>query len=121
MVICKNCGVELEPDLVVCPLCGTPQISAAAEEKKTEMNRAGFSRPTDFDARQLSRPQRKAVWELISIILILLVLATSIINYIINKKISWSEYPVAVYDHLFLCILLCFPEQKKRNTTAHCF
>ncbi len=58
MIICKNCGVELE----------------------------------------------QAVWELVTIIVVLLIIATSVINYIITKEISWSEYPLALYLMVFAYI-----------------
>ena len=98
MIICKNCGVELEPDMDVCPLCETPvNMDAPVKEgaKATNKN-SSRKKATHFDKRDMSRPQRKAVWELVSIILILLIVATGLINLIINKEISWSEYPIAV-------------------------
>ena len=98
MTICKNCGVELEPDMDVCPLCETPvnQKSPVKEGARAAINKPGGNTATHFEKRNMSSPQRKAVWELVSIILILLMVATSLINFIINKEISWSEYPVAV-------------------------
>lgn len=98
MIICKNCGVELEPDMEVCPLCDTPiyQETPVREGAKAAKKNPGLNAATNFQRRDMSSPQRKAVWELVSIILILLMVGTSLINFIINKEISWSEYPVAV-------------------------
>lgn len=86
----------------VCPLCeeavmaGATAKEKSAKEKRPDYKKAGKSRQSRFETSQMSRPQRKATWELVSIIIILLILATTLINYIINKEISWSEYPVAV-------------------------
>ena len=98
MVICNNCGVELEPDMDVCPLCETPikKEAPVKEGAKAANKTPGRKKATQFEKRDMSRPQRKAVWELVSIVLILLIVATGLINFIINKEISWSEYPVAV-------------------------
>lgn len=96
MINCKHCGVELEPDMDVCPLCKqpvSPNKSTDKPGKKYEPQQKGT---TDFETRVMSKNQRKSVWELVSIILVLLVLTTSVINLIISKDISWSEYPVAV-------------------------
>lgn len=97
MIICNNCGVELEPDMEVCPLCETPvNQEVPVEGAGALQKRSAQKKTTYFETRNMSSPQRKAVWELVSIILILLIVATSLINYIINQEISWSEYPVAV-------------------------
>lgn len=97
MILCKNCGVELEPDMKICPLCEEPVVPGTyTKENKLKKEKGGVKTYRDFETRTLSKPQRKAVWELISIILILLVIATGLINYIINRQISWSEYPIAI-------------------------
>ena len=44
----------------------------------------------------MSAPQKKFTWEIVSLILLSAIVATFVINYIINKEISWSEYPVAI-------------------------
>ncbi|WP_224994775.1 DUF6320 domain-containing protein [Cesiribacter sp. SM1] len=68
----------------------------------------------------MSRPQRKAVWELVSIILILLITATSLINYIINKAISWSEYPVVVCLVIFSYVSSFAFLNRKREVQLLC-
>ena len=95
MVTCKNCGVELEPDMEICPLCRQP-VKPGTTTSGVKGETRPLSKPADFEARTMSSSQRKAVWELVSIILILLVIVTSLLNYLINKTISWSEYPVAI-------------------------
>lgn len=87
MNICKNCGVELEPDIDFCPLCMEP-VSENISSYKT------VSKPVLEPADK--RLHRKAIWELVSIIFLLIIFVTSFLNYFLNKEISWSEYPVAL-------------------------
>ncbi len=122
MTICKNCGVELDPDLEACPLCKAPinqevPVKEGAKEanKKTGRNTAAY-----IEKRGMSKPQRKAVWELVSIILILLIVATSLINFIINNEISWSEYPVAVCLVIFSYVTSFAFLNKRRENQLLC-
>ena len=102
MNICTNCGVELEPDIKVCPLCEEPVTSGPSNDKnRVKAGNEELTRKNHFEARRMSQLQRKATWELVSIILIQLVITTSLINFIINREISWSEYPVAVFLVIF--------------------
>lgn len=90
MIICKNCGVELEPDMKFCPLCEEPAINGFKERIAEEK----FYK--ESGQKTMSQPQRKATWEMVFFILILITIITSLLNYILNKEISWSQYPVAV-------------------------
>ncbi|MFC4870745.1 DUF6320 domain-containing protein [Negadavirga shengliensis] len=111
----------LEPDMKVCPLCETPLgVGRAADKDVSDNERDHFSRRARFDDRRMSSPQRKATWELVSIILILLVITTSLINYIINREISWSEYPVAVFLIIFSYVSSFAFLDKKREIQVFC-
>jgi hypothetical protein len=89
MKYCNNCGVILEDDMQICPLCGN--------EAGTGDSRKIVERP----AATLTRQQKKLVWEIVSLVLISSIVAALLINLIINKTISWSEYPVAVCLTIF--------------------
>lgn len=104
MIICKNCGVELDPEMNECPLCERPIYGNENEPAQNRKNESKFSY---FDTRRMNQPQRKATWELVSVILILIIIITSIINFVVNGEISWSEYPVATSLVLFSYIT-CF-------------
>jgi len=106
MVICNNCGVELEPEMKVCPLCEQPVNSNVADKK----NKSGPD-----ETRLMSQPQRKATWEVVSVIVILTMIATSVINVIINKEFSWAEYPVAICLILFSYISVFAFLNKRRE------
>ncbi|QEH41653.1 DUF6320 domain-containing protein [Chitinophaga sp. XS-30] len=85
---CKNCGVELEEDMLVCPLCGKPVHDQDAES-------AVDDKPASYLKASLNRTQRRFTWEIISIILGSGIVAALIVNLIISKKITWSEYTTA--------------------------
>jgi hypothetical protein len=87
MIICKNCGVELEPDIDFCPLCEGSVGNTVVTDRPVLKH--------DFSGAD-QKLHRKAIWELVSIIFILIIVVTSLLNYCLNKKISWSEYPVAI-------------------------
>jgi hypothetical protein len=91
MNICKNCGVELEPTMTVCPLCreaiGNKECVTTADSDKK--NRFIYG-------KKMSPPEKKFTWEIVSLILLSAIAATLVIDCIINKTITWSEYPVAI-------------------------
>ncbi|MDR6568112.1 hypothetical protein MRBLMN1_003806 [Chitinophaga ginsengisegetis] len=91
MKYCNNCGVILEDDMQICPLCGyeAGTNSASPEPAVTQ------------PAATLTRQQKKLVWEIVSLVLISSIIAALLINLIVNKTISWSEYPVAVCLTIF--------------------
>ena len=102
MIICKNCGVELEPDMKYCPLCEVPVNEGVSYEPTGSVNElSGWDRQAHFSRGLMDSPQRRATWELVSIILILIILITIPLNLLLNSEISWSEYPVAICLILF--------------------
>lgn len=61
----------------------------------------------------MTQPQRKFIWEIVSITIFSAVLATLAINLIINGRISWSEYPVALCLIVFSYVsVFAFLDQK---------
>src|SRR5688572_12024894 len=106
MSICKNCGVELESDMKYCPLC------------RVHVSNMGSGKITDTEGqpefnRSMTQPQKKFTWEIISIILLSGLVANFIIDFIINRRITWSEYPVAISLVIFSYVsLFAFWDQK---------
>jgi hypothetical protein len=109
MIICKNCGVELEADMEICPLCGQavngPDVTGGKSQASTQ--------PLPY-TRQMTAPQKKFVWEIVSLILLSSIIATLIIDFIITKSITWSEYPAAISLAIF-AYLSIFAFWRKRN------
>lgn len=95
MGYCKNCGVELDENMEICPLCGqniheeSPLSSEKTIYKKTE-NKEVYPR-----FNRLTKKQRlKFIWELSGIILASVITITFFINLIIDKNITWSKYSI---------------------------
>jgi hypothetical protein len=106
MIICKNCGVELEKDMMNCPLCGEP-VMGDGETRLTTSHH-----PTRRSI-SMSRPQKKFTWEIVSLILLSGIIATLVIDYILNKQIKWSEYPVAIALTIFFYVsMFAFWQQR---------
>lgn len=97
MAHCKNCGVELEADMDICPLCG--QSVAETSWRYTAGSERRFSPKNTV--KKMSKEQRNFAWEIISIILLSAVIATLLINFLLNKDITWSGYPVGICLSVF--------------------
>jgi hypothetical protein len=109
MIICKNCGVELEAGMEICPLCGQPVNGPDVTSGKSQ----AYSQALPY-ARQMTAPQKKFVWEIVSLILLSAIFATLIIDFIITKSITWSEYPAAISLTIFAYLSL-FAFWRKRT------
>lgn len=92
MAYCKVCGVELESDMQACPLCGQPVSSGPGDDKPVPER---VEQPP-ISIRKMDRPQKKLVWEIISIILVSSIAVSLLTDFIITGRITWSQYPVAV-------------------------
>lgn len=103
---CKNCGVELESDMQVCPLCGTPV------NDRQDVADSVYDKPGSYLKRPLNRTQRKFTWEIISIILGSGIVAAFIVDFIISGSITWSEYTTATGFVIF-CYVSVFAFWRK--------
>jgi fatty acid desaturase len=97
MIICKNCGVELESDMQSCPLCtqNVDEEPAASTYNEKILSKEG---------RRMTQPQRRETWEIVSIVILLVMVVTSLLNIILNREISWAQYPLASCIVLFTYI-----------------
>jgi len=97
MNYCKNCGVELDEKMNFCPLCGET-IKDKIENKvysKSVKPQAKEKLLTEYESLN-QKQRRKLFWELSGIILVSGIIVTLIINFIINKSITWSKYSVTI-------------------------
>jgi hypothetical protein len=62
-MICKNCGVELEDDMMACPLCREP-----VNGNDPVNTQVPYGTQTFQGYGEMSKPQKKFTWEIISII-----------------------------------------------------
>src|SRR5688500_15136779 len=96
MAHCPNCEVELEEDVLVCPLC---EQSVTAEPLSKDVESLKSPRP--YGGTRMSQPAKKETWEIVTVIMISAIVATCLLNWILEKRISWSEYPVAICLTIF--------------------
>lgn len=85
MALCKTCGVDIG-DAVICPLCHKPINSSEAPEQHV-------SGPKQHHV-PLSTEKRLQIFEVISVSLLIAAAAVSIINLVIEGKLSWAWYPL---------------------------
>lgn len=114
MIICQNCGVELESNMNFCPLCGYPaETDASPEHEPVHITNKTDARPTYVG--RLNRPQkRKLVWEVASLILLSGVAVVTLINLILDQAITWAAYPILFSLILYGYITAFYFFTKKR-------
>ncbi|MCB2222167.1 MAG: zinc ribbon domain-containing protein [Bacteroidetes bacterium] len=108
MILCKNCGVELEENMKNCPLCGK-HISEESpdDEKEFQIQETRQEERLLSDFRELTPIQRRRLfWQLSAMILLSGMIVTFIIDLIINKDITWSKYTMSSCLALFLIITM---------------
>ena len=101
MKLCTNCGVELDKDVAVCPLCGTTEGTVPVDGKKEE--------PVYFpsDIILLHRKEtRKQIWELTGIITFSALCVCTIVDLVINRRLSWSLYADTSALSAWICLTL---------------
>jgi hypothetical protein len=102
---CKNCGVELDDDMHLCPLCGQPAVGDLSDNEVQNISTMKW-RDSSFVPKQMSPPQKKLTWEIVSLILLSGAIATFVVDFIINNHITWSEYPAAICLAIFCYVSL---------------
>lgn len=87
MSFCINCGVELDEELLTCPLCGFNIGNAESTEsaKKSEFY------PSDIILLH-KKETRTQIWELSGIISFSGIVVCSIVDIVISKKFTWSLF-----------------------------
>lgn len=96
MEYCKNCGVELEEHMKVCPLCNESAQDTGKPEVAGSKTDAGITEMYPKFDRLTHKQQHKFFWELSGLILIAEIIITALIDFIINKSITWSKYSITV-------------------------
>lgn len=117
MPYCPDCGVEIGT-AAVCPLCGLPNLRAAPTVHTTSPGpvqipaddglsgalpplRRFFEESEALEALS-AREKRKVAWEVISVAFAISVLALSVINLLLDARLSWSLYPAASLLYVWL-------------------
>lgn len=98
MTICRECGVELDTEMDVCPLCGTAVNQTVSRSVTRREKASGVSAAPERERHQL----RKVLWQVTSILLLSVIIATLIIDLTVHGETTWSLYPVTICLVIFL-------------------
>ena len=101
MSYCTNCGVELDNDIVTCPLCGF----SIGEEMITGKVKASEYYPSDIIFLH-KKETRRHIWELSGIISFSGIVVCTIVDFVIHKSLSWSLYADTSILASWICLTL---------------
>jgi phosphatidylserine synthase len=85
MILCVNCGVELDDGLKTCPLCGKDP------EKKGEHEQISSNYPSDIIQLE-KKENRRYLWELSGIIAFSGIAVCTILDLLTGKGLNWSFF-----------------------------
>lgn len=106
MAYCVRCGVKLDKGLRACPLCDTEVV--LLDEGIDENERAAFSsRVPRIRRPKFSMEFSKSFVFLVTFILLIPLLVTFIVDFSMNKTITWSFYPIT--SLILVWVLLTYP------------
>ena len=110
MATCKKCFVELDDEMNHCPLCGTPTGENVSDGSSRDYPKMAKTVRLEPEERHLVR---RILWQIIAILLFSGIIATLVIDLSINRKITWSIYPVSICMIVFsYASLLAFWQTK---------
>ncbi len=106
MIICRNCGVELEENANFCSLCGEPLLDSNGTELDYLIP-GEYHQQVLSDYQKLTLKQRRKVFlEIVAMILFSGILISFTINLIGNHAVTWSKYVVTTGIVVFVNIVL---------------
>jgi len=106
MNICKNCGVELDPDIRICPLCGVDPLKPVPDK----IEKGAY--PSDII--MMHRIElRKHIWELTGIVAFSAIIVCTIVDLFIGDGLKWSLYADSAItaSWVMLSFILKFPRK----------
>jgi hypothetical protein len=101
MNICINCGVELDEDVIICPLCG----QRTSDEKKTKTPDKSEYYPSDIIMLHKTETRRN-LWELSGIIALSAIAVCSIVDLVLSRSLTWSLYVATSVLAAWICLSL---------------
>jgi RNA polymerase subunit RPABC4/transcription elongation factor Spt4 len=104
MRICKNCGVELDDNMEVCPLCD--------ENDETKPGRKTVIYPSDA-LSMAKKDSRKYAWELSGVLTLSGIIISIMVDLVFEKGLSWSLYSVTSLLYVWTSITIIFFARKK--------
>lgn len=85
MIICVNCGVELDDGLKICPLCGNNPWNNDEQEHLSQ------NYPSEI-IRLNKKENRRHLWELSLIIAFSGIAVCTIVDLLVSKGLRWSLF-----------------------------
>lgn len=101
MNFCTNCGVELDKNLITCPLCG---FTIGKEDLFEPVHKSEYY-PSDIILLH-KKENRKHFWELSGIIAFSGILVCTIVDLVIHKTLSWSLFSDTSIMASWICLTL---------------
>ena len=106
MPICKNCGVEIEENQALCPLCGLPP---GEEPESTEKGEAS----TPFILSEKRESTRILVWEIFSFTALSAILIVFVVDFAYGLNITWSRYPLVCLGFIWITFFLILKVKRR--------
>lgn len=113
MAYCVRCGVELQKGLKSCPLCKTEVILPEEQDSSERATLFSDRMPRRMRPRIDFAPSKSFLF-LATFIILLPVFVTLFIDITVNRKITWSFYPVT--SLVLLWIFIVYPTLLKGHT-----
>lgn len=101
MPYCKNCGVELEESMEICPLC---KLST----RKKEITENQMDTEKSIEQIRDENKRKHIIWELLSLTFISGIIITLIINLVISRTLSWSLFSVSSITLIWILVTFFF-------------
>ncbi len=108
MNFCTYCGIELDIDVIICPLCG----KTIGKEHSAELTDQTRHYPSDI-ILLYRKETRKHIWELTGIIAFSAIAVCSIVDLVISRSLSWSLFADTSVLAAWICLTLILLAFKK--------
>jgi hypothetical protein len=99
MMVCSNCGIQLDDGLKICPLCGKDQGNDSKEEH------VASNYPSDI-IQLHKRENRKHLWELAGIIAFSGIAVCTIVDLLVSKSLRWSLFSDVLISAVWIILTL---------------
>jgi hypothetical protein len=85
MNICAHCGVELDQEMKICPLCGLDT------ETNAEQDYVSDNYPSNI-IKLRKKERKKFLWELSGVITFSAIAVCTLVDLVVSKGLKWSLY-----------------------------
>jgi hypothetical protein len=106
MVLCNNCGVELDEGFTVCPLCGKDPGNSIKEEKNADNYPSAI-------IRLHKKENRMHLWELSGIVAFSGIAVCTIVDLMVSGSLRWSLFTDVLISAAWITLTLFLYFYKK--------